>query len=458
VVIGPLSLGEKAEDDVWPVGVTPTQSFLAILDHIRRERDNIFVTGRAGTGKSTLLRGLVKSLDGEVVIGAPTAIVALNIGGDTLHSLFRVAWDGVLLDGDEASGSPRPIFELEDVTLIIDEVSMVRADLLNAMDVGLREKRGKDMPFGGVRVIAFGDTHQLPPVSVSAEVTARLNATFGGSCFFNAPAAQSMSLIELTEVFRQNDPDFLALLNEVRDGNVSDGALAAINSRVGARPNEDAEAWVWICATNNATAEVNRRFLARLPGEIRTYCATVSGEFQGLSSSGRDHRNVFSGDLELTLKKGARVIFIRNDRHRRWVNGTTGIITGLDENEIEVRLTGGDSVTVGIETWTKKRRVKIGKEVREEELGSIAQLPVRLGWAVTIHKCQGMTLDRLFLNTPHRLFASGQCYVALSRVRSFAGLRLLRPLTRRDIFLSPDALGYRSLLRSLPLEHLGEHA
>lgn len=434
-------------DDLWPAGVTPTGTFLATIDHLRSTRDNLFITGRAGTGKSTLLRAVVNVLGGEVVIGAPTGIAALNVGGETLHTLFRLPY-GLLLDGDEEAASPRPVFDVPEVTLVIDEVSMVRADVLNAMDVALRQKRETDAPFGGVRVIAFGDTHQLPPVTIADVEAERLREAFGGTCFFNAPGARTMAMVELDEVFRQKDARFVALLNEIRDGEVSDDVLAAINTRVGPRPDKDAEAWVWVCATNEVAASINRGFLGQVNGEGRTYSAKLSGEFEALSGR-RDDGNRFPAETELTLKEGARVIFIRNDRYRRWVNGSSGVVTSLGDDQIEVSLTGGDTVTVGLETWTKKRRVKVGEEVREEELGSMVQLPVRLGWAVTIHKSQGMTLDRVFLNTPKPLFASGQCYVALSRARSFDGLRLLRPLTRRDILLSDDALGYRSLLRRL---------
>jgi ATP-dependent DNA helicase PIF1 len=166
-------------DDLWPEGVNPTPDFIAALDYVRHSQGNLFVTGRAGTGKSTLLRALVKSLEGEVVIGAPTGIAALNVGGETIHSLFRLP-RGLLLDGDENEASPRNIFELDDITLVIDEVSMVRADVLNAIDVSLREQRESDAPFGGVRVIAFGDTHQLPPVLTGGD-EGRLRQAFGGA-------------------------------------------------------------------------------------------------------------------------------------------------------------------------------------------------------------------------------------------------------------------------------------
>ena len=438
-------MGNTSGDQLWPEGVTPTPTFLALINHIQRSRENIFVTGRAGTGKSTLLRAVVKNLDGEAVIGAPTGIAALNVGGETLHALFRLP-QSLLLDGDEEDASPRPVFDSDNVTLIIDEVSMVRSDAMNAIDLALRRKREVNQPFGGVRVIAFGDTHQLPPVA-NRVVEARLEDAFGGCSFFNAPGCRSMGLVELHDVFRQKDPAFVALLNEVRDGRVSDTALAAINRRVGPRPVQDAESWVWLCATNQAAADINSRFLGDVNGQTKTYSAVLTGEFENRSSNASG----FPPEVQLTLKEGARVVFIRNDRHRRWVNGTTGVVKSLGSDEIEVTTSAGEDVTVSFETWTKRRRIKVGEELREEELGSIAQLPVRLGWAVTIHKSQGMTLDKVFMNTPKRLFASGQCYVALSRARSLAGLRLLRPLTRDDIFLSADALGYRALLPRLDL-------
>jgi ATP-dependent DNA helicase PIF1 len=358
-------MGNTSGDEVWPEGVTPTPTFLALIDHVRRSHDNIFVTGRAGTGKSTLLRAVVKIMDREAVIGAPTGIAALNVGGETLHALFRLP-QSVLLDGDEEDASPRPVFDADSVTLIIDEVSMVRSDVMNAMDLALRRKREINRPFGGVRVIAFGDTHQLPPVA-TPDIDARLREAFGGGCFFNAPGCRSMVVIELQDVFRQKDPAFVALLNEVRDGRVSDAALTAINRRVGPRPVQDAEAWVWLCATNKAAAEINTRFLRSVKGQVKTYNAVLTGEFEnrGGNASG------FPPEMELTLKEGARVVFIRNDRHRRWVNGTTGVVTSLGDNEIEVTTSAGEEVSVGFETWTKRRRVKVGEEMRDEELGPI---------------------------------------------------------------------------------------
>jgi ATP-dependent exoDNAse (exonuclease V) alpha subunit len=434
---------------LWPPGVEPTADFLATLDFVRNTGDNLFVTGRAGTGKSTLLRALVRALNDQVVIGAPTGIAAFNVGGQTLHSLFRLPREGLLLDGEEDEVSPRDIFEAEDLTLIIDEVSMVRSDVLNAIDHGLRQQRERDAPFGGVRVIAFGDTHQLPPVITNGQGV-RLHDAFGGTFFFHAPAAHSMTMVELTEVFRQKDPRFVAILNQVREGDISDAALAELNARVSTVPREDDHRWVWLCTTNKEAADVNRRCLDALPGEARIYHANVSGEFEALARRRRsDGGGALPAEAELVLKVGARVVFIRNDWHRRWVNGTTGVVTRLDEDEIDVTTDVGEELTVGFDTWTTYRRVKVDKEVRREEAGSMSQLPLRLGWAITIHKSQGMTLESVVFNAPRSLFAPGQAYVGLSRARSLDRLLLRRALRRKDILLSPDAVGYRSLL--LPL-------
>jgi ATP-dependent DNA helicase PIF1 len=259
-----------------------------------------------------------------------------------------------------------------------------------------------------------------------------------------------MSMVELTEVFRQKDARFVALLNEVRDGRISDVALGELNQRVGSVPDEEAEKWVWICTTNDDAAAVNRRFLDALPGAKRIYHAGLSGEFEHSRGRGRG-ADALPAERELALKEGSRVIFIRNDRYRRWVNGTTGVVTQLDDKEIGVEVDGGETITVGFETWTKHKRVKVEKEVHVEEVGSMSQLPLRLGWAITIHKSQGMTLDRVVFSAVGSLFASGQAYVGLSRARSLEGLRLLRPLRAKDIFLSPEAVGYRERLSPLEL-------
>jgi ATP-dependent DNA helicase PIF1 len=444
----PLAAEADEDDDrLWPKGVEPTKEFLSTLDFVRNNRGNLFVTGRAGTGKSTLLRTIVRSLANEVVIGAPTGIAAFIVGGQTLHSLFRLPRDGLLLDGEEDDVDPREVFEAGDVTLVIDEVSMVRADVLNAIDYGLRRKREQDAPFGGVRVIAFGDTHQLPPVITGGQ-DHRLRDAFGGTFFFHAPAAQSMSMVELTAVFRQNDPYFVDILNQVREGAITDEALAALNARVGPVPSHDRHRWVWLCTTNKEAADVNRRCLAALPGEARLYRAGINGEFQ--SQARRGKASNLPAEAELALKVGSGVVFIRNDRHHRWVNGTTGVVTRMDDDSIDVTTDSGEELCVGIDTWTAYRRVKVDKEVRREEAGSMSQLPVRLGWAITIHKSQGMTLDNVVFNAPHSLFAAGQAYVGLSRARSLSRLLLRRPLTQRDILLSEDAVAYRSLL--LPMK------
>jgi ATP-dependent DNA helicase PIF1 len=259
-----------------------------------------------------------------------------------------------------------------------------------------------------------------------------------------------MSMVELTEVFRQKDERFVALLNQIRDGHISDAALTELNARGGSVPRQDAHSWVWLCTTNSDAAAVNRRFLDALPGTPRLYRAAVSGEFERAFRPGRGGNvGTLPAETELALKEGARVIFIRNDRHRRWVNGTAGVVTRLDEDEIEVKTDNGETLTVGFDTWTKHKRIKVDKEVHDQEVGSMSQLPLRLGWAITIHKSQGMTLDRVVFNAPRSLFAPGQAYVGLSRVRSLEGLRLLRPLHRREVFLSSDAVEYRHLLKPL---------
>jgi ATP-dependent DNA helicase PIF1 len=436
---------DSQDGSLWPAGIEPTTDFLSTLDFVRSTRGNLFVTGRAGTGKSTLLRAIVRSLGDDVVIGAPTGIAAFNVGGQTLHSLFRLPREGLLLDGEEDEVAPRDIFEVEDLTLIIDEISMVRSDVLNAIDHGLRQQRKRNAPFGGVRVVAFGDTHQLPPVIMNGQ-DIRLQDTFGGSFFFHAPAARSMTMVELTEVFRQKDQRFVAILNEVREGEISDAALSELNARVGTVPREEDRRWVWLCTTNKEAADVNRRCLDALCGEPRIYRAGVSGEFEALARHRRSDGGALPAEIELVLKVGARVVFIRNDRNRRWVNGTTGVVTRLDDNEIDVTTDAGEDLTVGFDTWTTYRRVKVDKEVRREEAGSMSQLPLRLGWAITIHKSQGMTLDSVVFNAPRSLFAPGQAYVGLSRARSLERLLLRRALRRRDILLSPDAVGYRNLL------------
>lgn len=203
-----------------------------------------------------------------------------------------------------------------------------------------------------------------------------------------------------------------------------------------------------MCTTNEDAAKLNGRFLEALPGPAKVYAAGLTGELE-YSLRFDDDGSKLPAEKVLTLKVGARVIFIRNDRYRRWVNGTKGVVTRLDDTEIDVEIENGETHTVSFEKWAKHRKVEVDKEIRDTEVGSMMQLPLRLGWAITIHESQGMTLDRVFFNAPRRLFAPGQAYVALSRARSFDGLRLLKPLSAREVFVSSEALEYRRLLKPL---------
>lgn len=422
-----------------PQASPPTSEADAVLRFVKHEQGSLFVTGRAGTGKSTLLRKIVDTLDGRVVIAAPTGLAALNVGGETLHSLFRLPY-GLLVGGDEHRASPRDVFDVEDVTLVIDEVSMVRADVMNAMDLSLRRRRKSAEPFGGVRVIAFGDTHQLPPVVPRDEVE-ELRQALGGRFFFHAPGAQSMRVMDLMTVHRQKDLEFVGALNEIREGVASSASLEIVNSRVGSIARHEISRWSWLCPTNSDADAINRQCLADLTGPASYFHAEVSGDFAS--------ERTLPVERALVVKEGARVIFVRNDRQRRWMNGTTGVVTSVTGNEVDVSIDGGDTVTVTPETWTKVKRVKTGDEISEVEAGRLMQLPLRLGWALSVHKSQGMTLDKVCFALRAPLFDSGQAYVALSRARSLGGLRLLRALTPRDIFLAPEAKQYRTMLTRL---------
>jgi ATP-dependent exoDNAse (exonuclease V) alpha subunit len=423
----------------WPSGVVPTSEFLAALRFLREGQGHLFVTGRAGTGKSTLLKCLKELLGGETVIVAPTGLAAVNVGGQTIHSFFGLP--PRLIRRDDArrrSRNARIMRELE--FLIIDEVSMVRSDIMWAIDQSLRfnRKRSRE-PFGGVRLAMFGDLHQLPPVVDEGEVAEHLDSEHGGPFFFDVAALRERhgtALIELTEVFRQRDEALLGVLNKVRDGEAGENDLALLNRCVHRiRTLRDGEPYVILTPTNAAARRINTAYLEALSGEARTYEAEVTGEFSAAAHP---------TEAGLTLKPGAKVMLLRNDPDRRWVNGTIARVARLEGDRVWVEVSGAEHEVERAE-WENRRYAfdKAEEKIVETIAGKFKQFPLRLAWALTIHKSQGLTLDKVYIDLGGGTFAHGQAYVALSRCRTLEGLALARPLRPSDILFDPAVLDYR---------------
>ncbi len=429
----------------WPAGVTPPPEFERAIDFARNDQGHLFVTGRAGTGKSTLLRVLRDHITEETVVLAPTGLAAVNVGGQTIHSFFGFPPRLIRPDDIKRSRNGRVMRKLK--VIIIDEVSMVRSDLMWAIDQSLRVNRGRPREaFGGVRLMLFGDLHQLPPV-IQGDVAQHLESEFGGPFFFQVAALNEgagVSLLELDQVFRQNDETFLTVLNRIRDGDATEEDLEALNERTHPiRTLGEGDPYVILTPTNAAAQRINMAYLDALPSPARNYEAGITGEYSD---------GAHPTDASLILKEGAKVILLRNDPDRRWVNGSIARVARLEDKRVWIEL---DGKTHEIEqaSWEARRYAfdQSAEKVVENVTGTFRQFPLRLAWALTIHKSQGLTLDKVYIDLGRGTFAHGQAYVALSRCRSLEGLALARPLRPSDIMFDPSAMGYRDRFSSLGL-------
>lgn len=394
-----------------------------VLKKLEEGEGNVFLSGKAGTGKSTLINRFREKTKKQVVALAPTGIAAINVRGQTIHSFFKLPprlITGEVLARHRFAGEWLSKLDV----LIIDEVSMVRADLLDAVDAVMRKwGRSPWSPFGGVRVVLVGDPFQLAPI-VRGDEGQILGQRYESPHFFAADCfvQGNFEKIELLHNFRQDEEEYIAVLNKIRDGSVLESDLGLLNQRVGERKKGE----VTLGATNEVANRINLMELSRLNAPEYSYKAVFEGEYEAVESQ-------LPAPAELVLRKGARVMFLRNGM--QWVNGTMGVVTDLDEKEIKVKIDGGDEVAVPPEAWEKVRySFNEGKQKVEMEItGKMIQYPLKLAWAVTVHKSQGMTFEQMYLDLSHQPFAFGQTYVALSRCKTLAGLTLSRKLTIRDV-------------------------
>ncbi len=427
----------------WPVGVQPSDEFIAVMRQAAEDRQSLFVTGRAGTGKSTLLRCLKSNLPQKTAVLAPTGLAAVNVHGQTIHSFF--GFPPQLITADIVKRCRRAALFKNLDTLIIDEVSMVRADLMQGIDLALRMTRKQPgKPFGGLQIIAMGDLHQLPPVIRDQETRQYFHDAMGGIYFFNAPVFQDapLGLFELNKVYRQQDKGFVEALNGVRDGGPSRDHLDVFNDRVAPfRSLPDCEDYIVLTPINQAADNTNRSFLERLKGRAEQFDAVVTGKFDA---------SAFPTDATLVLKEGSKVVLLRNDPDKRWVNGTQARISRIDGRTVWIDIAGEEHELEPV-TWENVRYEydPDTDKMVETVAGSFRQLPIRLAWALTIHKSQGMTLDKVYIDFGRGTFAHGQAYVALSRARSLDGLALARPIRQSDVIFDQQVLGYRTMFERL---------
>ncbi|TGX83552.1 hypothetical protein E5358_02590 [Palleniella muris] len=425
------------------------KQFKDALNIIERTRNSLFFTGKAGTGKSTFLRHIDATTKKKHIILAPTGIAAINVGGQTLHSFFKIPFHPLLPTDVQynarnirgtlkySAEKIKLIRELE--LIIIDEISMVRADIIDFIDKVLRVySQNMRQPFGGKQLLLVGDIYQLEPV-LKDDDRKLLQPFYTSGYFFAAHVWRQMQLvsIELKKVYRQSDKEFINILDRIRESAVLESDIKAINSRVTTAPvkqqNADDSIAITLSTRRDTVDYINHKELNELEGEVSVYKGRITGDFP---------ESMLPTLMELELKPGAQIIFIKNDQNKRWVNGTLGIITGMDEGEgkLYVHTEAGEDFDVEQAQWSNVRYTFNEKEkkVEEEELGTFTQYPLRLAWAITVHKSQGLTFNNVNIDLTGGAFAGGQTYVALSRCRSLEGITLKEPLRKKDIFVREE--------------------
>lgn len=395
--------------------------FQNALELIQETDKSFFLTGKAGTGKSTFLKHIVETTSKNFIVVAPTGIAAVNVGGVTIHSFFQFPLRPLLPEDEDIKifwkdSEKRKIISKLD-TLIIDEISMVRADLVDGIDYSLRRNGGNpNLPFGGIQVVFVGDIFQLEPVTIKKSGELKIiNEIYGSSYFYNAKVFDKIKLftVELRKVYRQTDEAFIELLDKVRIKEINQNEIDKINDRVFSEDELKAKEFAITLTTRNDLAEkVNSEKLLELNSEPFSFFAEVTGEFE---------ESKYPTEPELILKEGAQIIFIKNDSEQRWVNGTIGQIHKLSDNEIEVKLDDDLIHIVEKREWenVKYQYNRDKKKIEQETVGTFIQYPLKLAWAITIHKSQGLTFENVVIDFGTGTFASGQAYVALSRATKY---------------------------------------
>jgi len=415
---------------------------------------SVFMTGKAGTGKSTFLKHITKTTKKKYVVLAPTGIAAVNVGGQTLHSFFHLPFKPLLPDDPEFSRDRlgkrmkyskvfvKMLRELD--LIIIDEISMVRADIIDFIDKLLRYYcRNDRQPFGGKQLLMVGDVFQLEPV-VTTQAREILRKAYNNFFFFSAKVFSEFELvpIELRKVYRQSDSSFISLLDRVRSGSPAHTDLSTINSRVNpeaaaaARTDScQAEMTMTIATRREIVDFINESHLAELKSPPVSFESEIKGDFPESS---------YPTDRLLTLKIGAQVVFIRNDQSKRWVNGTIGRVHSLSPKELRIELENGKIYTIEPEIWENIEYVynETEKTVAENVKGTFRQFPVKLAWALTIHKSQGLTFNKIIIDVGQGAFTGGQSYVALSRCTSLEGITLASPMRESDIYVNANVLRF----------------
>jgi len=421
-----------------------------IIELVKKSRKNLFITGKAGTGKSTLLHH-ISEIDPDIVVLAPTGIAAINVNGETIHSFFKLKPGYELDEAKHVRISNKMISDYEDLkTVIIDEISMVRADILDAIDIFLQRVKKNNSPFGGVRMIFFGDLFQLPPV-LRNEDKEQFYQTYKSPYFFSAQVFIQHDLFvdpfqleqcELNHIYRQKDPVFTDILNSIRNNKATATQLNLLNKQVGSGSQNSEDFQIKLVSTNALANKFNSERLEKLNHKEHRFDAHARGNVENLRPN---EKNVF-------LKKEAQVMFINNDPQKRWVNGTIGKILSFGEKldpeseelykYVEVELENGKTIEVAPFTWEISKYVFKSGKFQREQIGTFTQIPLKLAWAITIHKSQGKTFNKVEINLGRGSFAHGQTYVALSRCTSLENITLAAPIRQSDIILDEEVLRF----------------
>lgn len=444
--VGRQGTGEATEYRIPPYlagQVEISGEFRNTLERLLNEPTTFFVTGKAGTGKSTLLQLFVHNTSKRIALLAPTGLAAVNIRGETIHSFFKFP-PRPLHPDDVKEIRDKDLFRALDA-LVIDEVSMVRADLMDTIDRFMRlNGRNRGLPYGGVQLILFGDVLQLPPVVASEEEAEYFSSVYDGAFFFHAKAFNNLELrtIELERVYRQADLEFIAVLDAIRTGQVSATQLEMINRRhLPSFRHAREDGYITLNTTNAGADRINEQRLNQIRHSGKVYLGQVEGRFR---------RGPLPTPLELRLKPEAQVMFVKNDSNRRWVNGTIGTVLDLSEGSVRVDIAGRRSrmiVDVGRDKWEilEHRIDRKSRRINTDIVGTYTQLPLKLAWAITIHKSQGLTFDKVIIDMGSGAFAPGQTYVALSRCRTLDGIILTQPVRLADVKVDPSVTNFLRL-------------
>ena len=445
-----------------PPNLILTDEFKAALELLENGQDHVFLTGNAGTGKSTLLKYFICNTQKKVVVLSPTGVAALNVGGSTIHKFFGFSSD-VTVSTVRRVRNPDVIDEVD--IIVIDEVSMVRADLMDCIDVALRLNRGNDIPFGNVKMVFMGDLFQLPPVVVANEKEI-FKTIYDSPYFFDAKVFRKIlfDFIELTSIFRQKDESFVKILNEVRNKKMSIFSLIALNKRVRTNYSPTADdGYIYLTTTNAKVKQINVDYIDSIKSDPVISYARITGDVP---------QAYHVVDDKLIMKENAQVMICMNDPDGRWVNGTTGKIVGFVEGVPLVDLDNGGIYPIGPHEWKiteyalqseRHRRDEFGKIVKdrygdpivEEEskivsvtIGVFTQIPLKVCKAITVHKAQGKTFNKVLLDVDTGTFSHGQLYVALSRCTALEGLLLKKEIEQWHVQIDPRVVGFMKALRA----------